>query len=450
MRQRLLTLTFEENMIVPAFHPFLAYEPLTVQQQWQENKLQELLVYLSEHSAFYRKMFSQNHIALSNIRTIDDLKFLPTTSKNDIQNHNWEFLCVASNEVREYTATSGTLGSPVTIALTESDLQRLAYNEQQSFLCANAKAQDIFQLMLTLDRQFMAGMAYYSGLRQIGAAVIRTGPGLPAMQWDVLKRLQANSLVAVPSFLLKMISYALENNISLNQTSVEKVVCIGEGLRKADFELNALGTRIQSQWNIALHSTYASTEMQTAFTECSEGKGGHHLPDLLILEILDDEGNALQEGEYGEVAITTLGVTGMPLLRYRTGDICCYYENPCGCGRKSKRLSPVVGRKKQMIKYKGTTLYPPAIFELLNQQSIISEYLIEVRNDDYGMDEIILHIEAPTDENTFMAILKPLLQTHLRVIPKIVFHSSEVMRQMQFPLAARKQIRFVDNRDNSF
>ncbi|MBS1782151.1 MAG: AMP-binding protein [Bacteroidetes bacterium] len=437
-------------MIVPAFHPQLAYLELSAQKQWQESKLQELLVYLKAKSAFYGKMFLQNHIAISKIRTINDLQFLPTTSKNDMQNHNWEFLCVSNKEVCEYNATSGTLGSPVTIALTESDLQRLAYNEQQSFLCANAKAQDIFQLMLTLDRQFMAGMAYYSGLRQIGAAVIRTGPGLPAMQWDVLRRLQSNSLVAVPSFLLKMIDYALEHSIPLNQTSVEKVVCIGEGLRKADFGLNALGVRIQNQWNIALHSTYASTEMQTAFTECGEGKGGHHLPDLLIFEILDDKGNALQEGEYGEVAITTLGVTGMPLLRYRTGDICCFYESPCGCGRKSKRLSPIVGRKKQMIKYKGTTLYPPAIFELLNQQPFISEYLVEVKNDDYGMDEIILHIETPTDEGSCSNILKPLLQTHLRVIPKIVFHPSDTMRQMQFPHAARKQIRFVDKRDNSF
>src|SRR5690606_30519302 len=104
--------------------------------------------------------------------------------------------------------------------------------------------------------------------------------------------------------------------------------------------LNTLGEKISSEWRIKLYNTYASTEMQTAFTECSAGRGGHQQPDLILLEILDDDGNPLKEGEYGEVTITTLGVEGMPLLRYRTGDICCFYETPCTCGRKSKRLSP--------------------------------------------------------------------------------------------------------------
>src|SRR5690606_3508412 len=117
------------------------------------------------------------------------------------------------------------------------------------------------------------------------------------------------------------------------------------------FNLNVLGKKITEYWNIQLYSTYASTEMQTAFTECHAGKGGHQQPDLIILEILDESGNQLPEGVYGEVTITTLGIEAMPLLRYRTGDIACYYQEPCRCGRHSKRLSPVIGRKQQMIKF---------------------------------------------------------------------------------------------------
>ncbi|MFK4996513.1 phenylacetate--CoA ligase, partial [Klebsiella pneumoniae] len=83
--------------------------------------------------------------------------------------------------------------------------------------------------------------------------------------------------------------------------------------------------------------------------------GGHHHPELLIVEILDEAGNQLPAGTAGEVTITSLGVEGMPLLRYRTGDICARYEEPCACGRTTSRLSPVLGRLSQMIKYKGTT-----------------------------------------------------------------------------------------------
>ncbi len=428
----------------------LAYQPLPEQNLWQNHQLQVLLQYLQDRSPYYKKLLGKHHVDIHNIRSLHDLSFLPTTCKDDMQQHNWDFLCVPDHEVREYTATSGTLGKPVTIALTENDLRRLAYNEQQSFLTTGAKSSDIFQLMLTLDRQFMAGMAYYLGLRELGAAVVRTGAGFPSLQWDTIQRLQANSLVAVPSFLLKMIAYANEAGIDLKNSPVEKVLCIGEGLRTADFEPNTLAQRITSQWNIKLFGTYASTEMQTAFTECEAGMGGHHLPELVIFEILDDQGNPLREGEYGELTITTLGVEGMPLLRYRTGDICCYYDAPCSCGRKSRRLSPVLGRKQQMIKYKGTTLYPPAIFELLNSQDYIKEYQVEVTTDALGMDDLQLHLFTDLTDEQCSNRLRPLLQSRLRVAPQLNYCSAEQMQLMQFPQASRKQVKFVDNRNADY
>jgi phenylacetate-CoA ligase len=363
-----------------------------------------------------------------------------------MQEHNKDFQCVPNSYIKEYTATSGTMGRPVTIALTENDLERLAYNEQQSFITADGKPEDTYQLMLTLDRQFMAGMAYYQGIRKLGASLARTGPGLPAMQWDTINRLQTNSIVAVPSFMLKLIEYAQEHQIDLQHAPVKKAVCIGESLRNADFDLNALGESIQKHWPIQLYSTYASTEMQTAFTECAAGKGGHHQPDLIILEVIDDEGNPLKAGEYGEVTITTLGVEGMPLLRYRTGDICCYYEEPCTCGRTSRRLSPVLGRKQQMIKFKGTTLYPPAIFDILNNIPYIKEYVVEVFTNEIGTDELMLHLNTPLPVDDCELKLKPILQSKLRVAPLLHFHSASEMQQMQFPANSRKQIKFLDNR----
>ncbi|HWB92067.1 MAG TPA: AMP-binding protein, partial [Puia sp.] len=262
------------------------YPPANQLKILQERKLREILEYVAQNSPFYRELFKDRRIDIASIRTLEDLTRIPTTGKADLQTRNSDFLCVGREKIAEYMATSGTLGSPVTVALTEKDLERLAYNEYNSFLCADGSADETYQLMLTLDRQFMAGIAYYSGLRRLGAGIIRVGPGVPALQWETIQRLKPTVLVVVPSFLLKLIRYAQDRRIDLGSSSVKKAICIGENIRNQDFSLNILGRKITEAWNIKLYSTYASTEMQTAFTECGAGQGGHLQPELLIVELL--------------------------------------------------------------------------------------------------------------------------------------------------------------------
>ncbi len=412
----------------------------------QEEKLAAMLSYLQQHSPFYRQLFSTHKININAIKSLADLQQVPVTTKEDLQQRNDDFLCVPKNKIIEYTSTSGTLGSPVTIALTENDLQRLAFNEYSSFLCADGKPGDIYQLMLTLDRQFMAGMAYYAGIRKMGAGIIRVGPGVPSLQWQTIQRILPTAIVGVPSFILKLIQYAKEHNININKSSVKKAVCIGENIRNTDFSFNILGKKITEAWNIQLYSTYASTEMQTAFTECGAGKGGHHNPELLIVELLNDKNETVAPGEAGEVTITTLGVEAMPLLRYKTGDICMYVNDSCSCGRNTLRLSPVLGRKKQMIKYKGTTLYPPALFDLLNEMEEVLDYVAEVYSNDIGMDEVLLHIlPAHHNEETDRRI-RAYLQARLRVSPHVKYITTADMQKLQFPEGGRKPIKFIDKR----
>lgn len=412
----------------------------------QEQKLQQLLIHVHQNSPFYRELFATHQIDISTIKTIGDLRLIPTTSKEDLQKRNNDFLCVPSDQVIEYASTSGTLGSPVTVALTENDLNRLTLNEYNSFICADGKPEDIYQLMLTLDRQFMAGIAYYSGLRKLGAGIIRLGPGVPSLQLETIERLKPTAIVAVPSFILKLIQAAKDHNIDLNSTSVKKAICIGENIRNTDFSLNILGKKITEAWDIQLYSTYASTEMQTAFTECTEGHGGHLQPDLVIAELLDEDNNPVPSNTAGELTITTLGVEGMPLLRYKTGDICMYFDEPCACGRHSLRLSPIIGRKKQMIKFKGTTLYPPAMFDLLNEMEEVLDYVVEVYSNDIGMDEVLLYLLPVDDSKACDNRIRAYLQARLRVSPHVSYITAGQMQKLQFPEAVRKAVKFVDKR----
>lgn len=413
----------------------------------QEKKLQELLVYLDSNSPYYQKIFKKNGIDINRIRHLEDLTIVPLTSKDDLQQYNDEFLCVPKSSVIEYTSTSGTLGAPVTISLTEKDLQRLAYNEFKSFACAGGLPEDIFQLMLTLDRQFMAGMAYYSGIRKLGAGIIRVGPGVPSLQWETIFRLKPTVLVAVPSFILKLIQYAAEHSMDPATSSVKKAVCIGENIRQTDFSFNVLGKKITESWNLKLFSTYASTEMQTAFTECEAGRGGHHQPDLVVVELLNEQGQAVQNGEAGEVTITTLGVEGMPLLRYKTGDLCIAHEESCSCGRHTMRLSPVIGRKKQMIKFKGTTLFAPALFDLLAGMEDIRDFAAEVFSNEIGTDEVLLHLLPVKNSGESDHRIRAYLQAKLRVTPQIRYVTAEEMQALQFPGGGRKPVKFIDKRN---
>lgn len=413
----------------------------------QEKKLQEVLAYVNEHSAFYKRLFKEHNINVSAIKTLSDLTKLPTTCKDDLQRDNDAFRCVPKSAIVDYASTSGTLGTPVTFGLTDNDLNRLAYNEAISLACAGIKKGDVVQLITTIDRRFMAGLAYFLGVRQLGASIVRVGAGIPELQWDSIRLYEPTYLIAVPSFLLKMIAYAEKNGIDYEASSVKGVVCIGESLRNQDFSNTLLAEKIAEKWKgIKLYSTYASTEMSTTFTECEYQQGGHHHPELIITEVLDDAGNRVGENESGELTITTLGVEAMPLVRFRTGDIVTMHTGTCACGRNTARVSPVLGRKQQMIKYKGTTLYPPVLMDLLTNFEEIENYIIEISTNSILTDEILIRIGTRTPTEALKERISNHFRAKIRVVPKIEYCDIAELERELYPLGSRKPMKFVDKR----
>ncbi len=415
-------------------------------QQFQEQKLQELMAYLNAKSPYYKKLFLEQEVDPKSIKTLKDLEQIPVTTKEDLQECNDDFICVSKREIVDYVTTSGTLGSPVTYALTDNDLDRLAYNEAISFACAGVGKNDIVQLMTTMDRRFMAGLAYFLGVRKLGAGIIRVGAGIPELQWDSILKFEPTYVIVVPSFLLKLIKYAEANGIDYNNSSIKGAICIGESLRNQDFEWNTLSRKIKEKWDIELYSTYASTEMSTAFTECEQQRGGHQHPELIITEILDDDNNPVKNGEEGELTITTLGVEAMPLLRFKTGDIVKAHEESCDCGRNTQRLGPVVGRKKQMVKYKGTTLYPPAMYDLLNDFDEVKNFVIELSENELGTDDLFIKIGVKEPSEQLLKKIKDHFRAKLRVLPRIEFQNIDEINSLQFPKMSRKPVIFIDKR----
>ena len=421
--------------------------PLQEIQLLQETKMAETLAYAGTNSPYYRQLFEQEKIDVAKIKTLEDLQQIPVTTKQDLQLRNMEFLCVQPVQILDYVTTSGTLGEPVTFALTQNDLNRLALSECLSYAFCGCKTDDIIQLMVTNDRAFMAGLACLLGSFKFGSGIIRVGNGIPELQWNTIKNIHTTVLNCVPSFILKLIEFADAQGINYRKSSIKKAICVGEGLRNNDHTFNILGEKIHSLWpELSLYSNYASTEMQSSFNECEAQCGAHHKPDLTIVEFLDDDNRRVWEGEPGEITITTLGVEGMPMIRFKTGDISVHFEEPCACGRHSIRLGPIIGRKGQMIKYKGTTLYPVALYDILDNIPAITNYIVEVYTNTIGTDNICIRVGSLNNSELFVKQIKDLFRSKVRVAPDVIFEPIELIARKQMPPLSRKLVKFFDYR----
>ncbi len=166
-----------------------------------------------------------------------------------------------------------------------------------------------------------------------------------------------------------------------------------------------------------------------------------------IIESPDENDEAVSEGSAGEVTITTSGVEGMPLLRFKTGDICNRRIGKCSCGRTTMRLGAVTGRKKQMLKLKGTTLFPPAINDVLNQLEFIDNYIVDIRTNESGTDEVLIKAGIGTIEKYTEGTTKDHFRSRMRVAPEIELLPPKEITALRFARGSRKPWVFLDHRN---
>ncbi len=410
----------------------------------QGRLLRAHLAYCKEHSPFYRALFKRYKIDPRKI-TLDNLCEVPFTDKSDIEEHNDRFLAVSPERIVDIVLSSGTTGKPTEIAYSESDLRRLAYNEKKSFLGCGFTAKDAVLLTCTLDRCFVAGLAYFLGIRSIGATAIRNGLNSLQSHAEVIRRMRPTALVGVPSFLRKLGLFLAQEKSVRQRKTVSKLVCIGEPLRGEGLEFLKVGQDLEKVWDAKAYSTYSSSEIVTTFCECTAQAGGHLHPDLAVVEIVDEHGAVLGPGEKGEVVVTPMAIEGMPLTRFKTGDISFIIDTPCRCGRNTLRLGPILGRKRQMMKVRGTTIYPQAIYSALEEIKGVKEYYIAVTSDNELSDTIEVNLAVDGPECTPESI-QDALQARLRVKPRVVINDEERIRGQVYNPKFRKPTRFIDRR----
>jgi len=405
----------------------------------EDQLLKKHVQYCFEHSPFYKER-------LAGVDLEDAaLESLPLTNKMEVSIRNSEFVAVDSIEVADIVFSSGTTGWPTKIMYTQGDLERLAYNEERAFNACGITASDIVLLTCTMDRCFIAGLAYFLGARAVGAATIRNGHGTLEGHGEVIKHASPTTVVGVPSFLRKLGNHLCAQGMDLPASLIDKLVCIGEPLRDAQMKPLSVATDLEQIWGAKVFSTYASSETVTTFCECTEQAGGHLHPALGLVEIIDDDGQPVPDGEPGEVVVTPFNVQGMPLVRFRTGDIGFVNRQPCGCGRTSPRLGPIIGRKKQLLKVRGTSLYPQAVFTVLDEMPEVGEYYLEVHAEDALSDRLVVHLSFSARPVDVDVVLRR-LQARLRVKPEVIVEPVADIRRVVFTPESRKPVRFVDLR----
>jgi phenylacetate-CoA ligase len=402
--------------------------------------------------AFDRSPFYGGHFARAGLSPRDEIPLseisrIPAIDKTVVSENTEQFLCVPREQIVDIVTTSGSTGQPLVWQLTENDLERLACNEELSFTCAGFTAADTVLLAVAMDRCFIAGMAYYLGLRKLGCAVIRVGPATPAMHLDMIRRVQPTAVVSVPSFLAHLADKAAEAKFDLAASGIRKAVCIGEPIRENDFSLNRAGRTLEKNWGAKVFSSFGVTELAASLCECESGLGGHLHPELLFLEALDEAGHPVPDGEPGELTATTFGVEAMPLIRYRTGDFAAIYRAPCRCGRHTPRLGPIVGRKNQKLKIKGSTVFPSMLKTVLDANPEISRYVIVARREHILSDTVEIKFSSAADPAKIIAALREQFQGAVKVIPQITAASPAEIEKLQLPDGARKRRFFVDLRD---
>lgn len=339
---------------------------------------------------FYRDQLAHRDIGPQRIRSLDDVRRLPFTTKDDLRRqHPLGFLAVPRTALARIHGSSGTTGRPTFVAYTAGDLA-LWSNLCARFLVAGGLRPEHTAQVAFGYGLFTGGFGLHYGIERVGAAVIPVAAGNTRRQIEIMRDLDPEVLICTPSYALTIADGARELGIDPRSLPIRFGHFGGEPWTED------MRREIESQLDIAAFNNYGLSEVigPGVSGECPMREGMHLQEDHFLVECLDpDTLDPVPEGEPGELVITTLTREAMPMLRYRTRDIARLWREPCACGRTSTRMSRVTGRTDDMLIIRGVNVFPSQIEEaLLRVEGTTPHYLIEVARPG-TLDEVHVKVE---------------------------------------------------------
>lgn len=418
-------------------------------KELQSERLVKLVNRAYENVPFYKTVLDQKGVVPSDIRTIDDLSKLPFTKKTDLRdNYPFKLFAVPMSEILEIHASSGTTGNPTVVAYTRNDIKLWSEVMARTLAAAGVTKDDIVQNAYGYGL-FTGGLGIHYGALELGAAVVPVSAGGTKRQLKLMEDFGSTVITCTPSYSLFMAEEAIEMGLEPAKFKLKV------GVYGAEPWTHNMRKEIEARWELKAVDIYGLSEIigPGVAIECVEGQDGLHLfSDHFYPEIIDpDSEAAVSPGEIGELVLTTLTKEGIPLIRYRTGDmVSMAYEQCPHCGRTSPRMSKVKGRTDDMLIIRGVNVFPSQIEAVLLEIEEAKPHYLLVVDRVGSLDQLEVQVEV--DEKIFSDEIRALealerkvqreIESTLNLVVKV-----KLVEPRSIERSMGKSVRVIDNRE---
>ncbi len=415
-------------------------------EKLQLERLQALVRRVSENVPFYRKRLKEAGIKPDDVQSLDDLENIPFTLKTDLRdNYPFGLFAAPMDEIVRIHASSGTTGKPTVVGYTRQDIEVWSEVMARTLVSAGTRQNDIIQNAYGYGL-FTGGLGAHYGAEKVGAAVVPISVGNTKRQIMLMQDFGTTVLCATPSYSLYLAEAGEEAGINI------KDLPLRVGVFGAEPWTDKMRQEIEKTLNIRAIDIYGLSEIigPGVAAECEHQDGLHIMDDHFLPEVVDPvSGEVLDEGEIGELVITTITKEGIPLLRYRTRDVTSLNRSQCACGRTSVRMHRLTGRSDDMLIIRGVNVFPSQIEDVLLQVPEVAPHYIIYVNRVKNLDLLEVHIEVSdkmfSDEVKKMAQLEKRIKGEVESVLGIVV-DIKLVEPKTIARSEGKALRVIDRR----
>ncbi len=358
-------------------------------EELQLKRLKSTVRNAYDNVPFYRQKLKESRVHPDDIKKREDITKLPFTTKEDLrENYPFGLFAVPPEKLVRVHTSSGTSGKPKVVGYTRNDLDNWINMVSRSLYMVGVRSKDVFQNMVSYAL-FTGGLGIHYGAELIGAMVVPSATGNTERQIQFIRDFGTTAIHATPSYALHIKEVAESKGLDPGELGIN-IGCFG-----AEPWSDSMRKRLEDTFGLKAYDSYGLSEMNgpgVAF-ECTQQDGLHIWADHFFIEIVDEQGNPVSEGERGELVLTPLTKEAMPLLRYRTGDLTFIMGGDCPCGRTHPKMHRILGRADDMIIVRGINVFPSQIEHILMQVPEAGDSYQVIITRDGTLDEMKVRVE---------------------------------------------------------